>query len=279
MRLVATGAGAGKGLSINTLCNVNLRMQADRSHQASLSDAHKRMSLLFALALVCPNLHAQASALVVANKLAETAILTYQVSSNRFPFRLTGELLWQRQDARYQARLGYSLLGQERRQTSSGLIGPVGLVPLRFTDYSGGKDLVVVFDQARQEAKLPKRAAVIALLVGAQDRLSVLLQLGALVASQTDAIKPGHSVSMQTIGASGDGVWRWTFLLHENLRLPGGTQATLKWVRQPMTPAGQQLEVWLAPALSYLPARIRITEPDGAYVDQQWRSGEPAAPS
>jgi hypothetical protein len=33
--------------------------------------------------------------------------------------------------------------------------------------------------------------------------------------------------------------------------------------------------VELAPALGYLPARIRITEANGDYVDQQWLATEP----
>lgn len=235
------------------------------------------MTLLFALALAC--LQAQATNLFFINQLAKTTTLSYQVSSNRFPFWLTGELLWQNQETRYLASLGYSLLGQQRRQTSSGLIGPIGLMPQRFTDHRSGKDLLVVLDHTRGQATLPHHALAINLLPGAQDRLSVLMQLGALVASRPAAFKPGHHVSMQTVGVSAEAVWTWTLLAHENLTLPGGPQATMKWVRQPSTPAVQQLEVWLAPALGYLPARIRITEPDGTYVDQQWRSSEPAAPS
>lgn len=256
-------------------------MPAHCSHQASLSKVRQRMTLRFALvlALACLQTQAQASNLFLINKLAKTTTLTYQVSSNRFPFRLTGELLWQNQETRYLANLGYSLLGQERRQTSSGLIGQNGLMPERFTDHRSGKDLVVVLDHSKRQATLPHHALAVSLLLGAQDRLSVLMQLGALVASQPAAFKPGHRLSMQTVGASAEAVWTWTLLSHENLTLPGGTQATMKWVRQPSTPAVQQLEVWLAPALGYLPARIRITEPDGTYVDQQWRSSEPATPS
>jgi hypothetical protein len=32
------------------------------------------------------------------------------------------------------------------------------------------------------------------------------------------------------------------------------------------------VEIWLAPALGYLPVRIRLTQDNGDYVDQQWRS-------
>ena len=36
----------------------------------------------------------------------------------------------------------------------------------------------------------------------------------------------------------------------------------------------QKVEIWLAPQLAYLPARTRITDANGDFVDQQWKSTE-----
>ena len=52
--------------------------------------------------------------------------------------------------------------------------------------------------------------------------------------------------------------------------------ATLRLVRNPRREFDQKLEVWLAPGLAFLPARIRITEANGDYVDQKWSSSESA---
>jgi hypothetical protein len=61
----------------------------------------------------------------------------------------------------------------------------------------------------------------------------------------------------------------------ETLILPGGQQATLKLIRNPRQEFDQTVELWLAPALGYLPARLRITEPNGDFVDQKWLATGP----
>ena len=55
------------------------------------------------------------------------------------------------------------------------------------------------------------------------------------------------------------------------LELPGGTLATVKLTKEPTAEFDQRIEVWLAPAQSYLPVRLRITESNGALVDLLWR--------
>lgn len=109
---------------------------------------------------------------------------------------------------------------------------------------------------------------------GAQDRLSVLAQLAALVASAPQGFSPGTTLQVQTIGPRSADLWLFTFGNMETLELPGGTQQGLKLVRQPRQMYDQKLEVWLAPGLAYLPARIRITEANGDYVDQKWEASE-----
>ena len=66
----------------------------------------------------------------------------------------------------------------------------------------------------------------------------------------------------------------WTFPIDapEKLSLPGGEQQVLKLTRLPRRDFDQKVELWLAPALGYLPARILITQSNGDFIDQQWRS-------
>ena len=47
-------------------------------------------------------------------------------------------------------------------------------------------------------------------------------------------------------------------------------------MRNPRQAYDQKVEVWLAPQLGYLPARIRITETNGDSIDQQWSASEAA---
>ena len=48
--------------------------------------------------------------------------------------------------------------------------------------------------------------------------------------------------------------------------------AAVKLTRNPRREYDQKVEIWLAPALAYLPARIRMTQANGDFVDQQWKS-------
>ena len=176
--------------------------------------------------------------------------------------------LWQRDMSRYQAQLDYSLLGRRRSQSSEGRIGALALMPERFVDHKG-KDLTVVFAQAGGEATLPNGEQV-SLQAGAQDRLSIILNLSALVASHPQAFSPGHRLTQQAVGAGGVTVWTWTHRGIEELTLPGGTLTAQRWVREARESGDQGLEVWISQTLGYLPARIRITKSNGDQIDQQW---------
>ncbi len=206
--------------------------------------------------------------------LPASAKLLYRVESNKFPFRLGGELLWQHDGQSYQARTGIGAFGLARVQTSRGHFDTLGLAPERFAD-KFRKEVAAVFNRERGVVSFSVNAPDLPLQPGAQDRLSVLLQLGALVASAPNDFVVGTTVSVQTIGQRNAEPWLFTFGGMETLALPGGTQIGLKLERRPRKPDDQRVEVWLAPGLGYLPARLRITEPDGDYADQRWESSQP----
>ncbi|PKO59022.1 MAG: DUF3108 domain-containing protein [Betaproteobacteria bacterium HGW-Betaproteobacteria-18] len=201
--------------------------------------------------------------------------LVYRVQSNKFPYLLRGELLWQQLDQAYQARLSISAFGQSRVQTSRGLVDRHGLAPERFSD-KYRSEVAAHFNRERGMATFSANTPNLPLQPGAQDRLSVLVQLAALVASAPQRFTPGTLLSVQTIGPRDGDLWLFTFGDMEALELPGGPQRGLKLVRQPRQAYDQKLEVWLAPGLAYLPARIRITEANGDYVDQKWETSESA---
>ena len=49
----------------------------------------------------------------------------------------------------------------------------------------------------------------------------------------------------------------------------------LRLVRAPQKANEVTVELWLAPALGYLPVRIRLTQDNGDFIDQKLRSSEP----
>ncbi|WP_394757647.1 DUF3108 domain-containing protein [Rhodoferax sp.] len=211
---------------------------------------------------------------VVADKLPRPVRLKYRVLANKFPYRLDAELLWQQTGEQYEAQLEISAFGQTRVQTSRGQITPQGLAPLRFSD-KFRSEVAAHFNRAQGKVTFSANTPDVALLAGAQDRLSVLVQLAAMLASAPQRYPQASTITIQTIGPRAADSWRFTVGEPETLALPGGQQATLKLVRNPREAFDQKVELWLAPALGYLPARIRITEANGDFVDQQWLASEP----
>lgn len=206
-------------------------------------------------------------------RLSGSKRLTYTLMTSKFPFSLNAELLWRNLGDHYSARLRYSAFGQSRMQTSQGQITDTGLAPDRFAD-KYRSELATHFNRAQGTISFSANTPDAPLLAGAQDRLSVLVQLGALVASDPAHFEPGATLSLQTAGPRNAITWLFTVMPTEALELPGGSLQTVKLERQPREPYEQKIEVWLAPQLDYLPARIRVTDANGESADQQWRSTE-----
>ena len=110
-----------------------------------------------------------------------------------------------------------------------------------------------------------------ALLPGAQDRLSVFMQLAALLASDPTRYRPGTRIAMQTVSAREAEPWTFVVEADETLNLAEASYATVRVVRPPRREFDARVEVWMARSLDYLPARIRITQANGDVVDQQLR--------
>ncbi|MEO8119296.1 MAG: DUF3108 domain-containing protein [Rhodoferax sp.] len=198
----------------------------------------------------------------------------YQVETNKFPFSAKAELLWQQNGEEYDARLEISAFGQARVQTSRGQLTPEGLAPLRFSD-KFRSEVAAHFNRAQGKVTFSANTPDVPLLAGAQDRLSILIQLAAMIAGDPDHFPPATTLALQAIGPRDADTWLFTVGEKETLSLPGGQQDTLKLVRNPRQEFDQKVELWLAPALGYLPVRIRITEPNGDFVDQKWLATEP----
>ncbi len=199
--------------------------------------------------------------------------LKYEVSSNKFPFSLNAELGWQQDGASYDAKLSFGAFGLRRVQTSRGQITVDGLAPTRFSD-KYRSEIAAHFVREKGQVTFSANTPDAPLLAGAQDRLSVVLQLAAMVAGDPERFVRASTITLQIIGPRDVDIWLFTVEEDETLSLPGGPQATRKLVRNPRREFDQKVELWLAPALGYLPARIRITEANGDYIDQKWLSSE-----
>ena len=181
--------------------------------------------------------------------------LLYEV--RRGFLRGTGEIRWQPDGERYslvlQARIaGVTLM----TQSSEGAIDAGGLEPQRFVDQRARR--------GAQAANFRRDTGVVsysgpqtqwALLPGAQDGLSWMIQLAGIVAAEPQLLTDGGRVTMVVVGARGDAsVWTLRYAGEENVETATGTVHAVKLVREARSVSDAGAEIWLDPAHGYLPA-------------------------
>ncbi|MES2183259.1 MAG: DUF3108 domain-containing protein [Pseudomonadota bacterium] len=189
-------------------------------------------------------------------------------------YHARSELLWQQDGGRYEARLEISafLIGS-RVQTSTGRIGPAGLLPERFSDKARSEQ-ATHFDYEGGRIVFSSNAPQVPLAPGAQDRLGLFLQLGALLAGDASRYPAGATITLPTAGPRDAADWTFAVGAPENLHLPAGDITAIPLDRAPRKDYDTRVEVWYAPALGWLPVRIRITQFNGDFIDQQLRGTE-----
>lgn len=183
-----------------------------------------------------------------------------------------GELVWRHDGESYEARMEISApLLPTRTQRSTGRVTAEGLAPLRFSD-KGRSEEAAHFERDKGKVSFSSNRPDAPLLAGAQDRLSVMLQLGAMIAGEPKKFPPATTIAIQTAGTRDAEPWLFMVEGEEELDLPGGKVAALKLTRMPRKEFDQKVELWLAPAMDYVPVRLRLTQPNGDSADQQWSS-------
>jgi hypothetical protein len=188
-------------------------------------------------------------------------------------YAASAELLWQPAGDAYSARLELSAWGvRVRTWTSKGALGDTGLLPTRFGDKPRGAEQATHFQRDKGIISFSANNPDVPLQAGAQDKLSALLQLSAMVAGEPQRYGAGTAISFQAADAHRAESWTFQVGALEPLELPGGTLMGLKFSKEPSLEFDQRIEVWLAPEAQYLPVRLRITEANGAFADLLWRS-------
>jgi Protein of unknown function (DUF3108) len=174
-----------------------------------------------------------------------------------------GELIWQHDGRAYTLSLSGSALGLELiGQASRGVFDAAGLAPERFVDRRRGRDRQAAnFDRSAGRITFSGPALTFPLVPGAQDRLSWMVQLPAIVEADAARRTAGTRVAMFIVGARGDAdVWTFSVRGPEPVELAAGNKVdALRLTREPRRPYDMQIEVWLDPTRQHLPARVRLT--------------------
>jgi hypothetical protein len=194
-------------------------------------------------------------------------------------YSASGELSWLHDGQTYDARLSVThfLLGT-RSQSSTGQITPEGLAPKRFGD-KVRSEVAAHFERDKGKVIFSANTPSVDLQAGAQDQLSIFMQIASLLAGDPSRYPVGSAFEMQAVGGRDADTWRFVIESEESLTLPGvvpgGEQKTLRIKRPARQVHDITVELWLAPALGYLPARIRLTQTNGNFVDQKLASFAP----
>ena len=202
--------------------------------------------------------------------LPPSSVLSFDVSGHvkGFNYQARATLAWQSDGSHYQLRqqIRLFLLGS-RAQESRGLVTAHGLQPERFVDEASKTRHAELNFQAHQAQFSDGDSATVPLADGTQDRLSIFIQLGALLAAAPERYPRGTQLTFATVGPKRIDPWTFTVAGPEVLHLPAGDIPAIKLQRQPRGGDERRDALWLGTELHYLPVRIRLAEDGGDFVD------------
>jgi hypothetical protein len=208
---------------------------------------------------------------VTAMALPASVKLDYKMTGGAkgLTYHANAELRWENAGDSYNVlmRVSALFLGS-RSMASTGQLSAQGLAPRRFSDKSRS-EVAAHFEADKNQISFSANTPTLAWVQGAQDRVSVFIQLGGMLAGNPAGFPVGSTISMYTVGPRDADTWTFLVEAEEKLALPFGELATVKLTRQPRREFDQKVEIWYAPSLGYLPVRNKITQANGDFVDQQ----------
>ena len=208
---------------------------------------------------------------VTAVSLPGSVRLQYKVIglSKNLNYQATSELNWKTDGDTYDAVMKVSaFLVGSRSMTSVGKITSNGLAPKRFAD-KFRSELAAHFEADKGKIVFSANTPDAPWIAGAQDRVSVFMQLAGMLAANPAGYPTGSDMTFLTIGPREADTWTFVIEAEENLDLMNAPMAALKLTRKPRKEFDQKVEIWFAPSLGYLPVRSRITQHGGDFIDQQ----------
>lgn len=174
-----------------------------------------------------------------------------------------GELRFTRDADHYQAQLrgtvgGLTILSW----TSTGGFDSAGIAPERYVDQRLARSPKAANFQ-RDAGKITYSGSTREFPVapGAQDRLSWMLQLPAILDADHAKAREGSRIAMAVTGASADAEdYVFRCVGTQTVQTSSGPVQALKWVREPRREGDDNtVEVWLDPARAYLPVQARLS--------------------
>ena len=157
--------------------------------------------------------------------------------------------------------------------SSHGRIDAFGLAPDQYIEKRGRRpEDVAIFNRTDKNIAFTRTPTTLPLPDGAQDRFSMVMQLASLVRGDPAAYKPGVTQQFFVVDNNSGENWPVETIGDETIRTAQGYLETRHFKRLPRHDGDlRRIDVWLAPSLGWLPARIMQTEPNGTQFELVWR--------
>jgi hypothetical protein len=157
--------------------------------------------------------------------------------------------------------------------SSHGHVDAFGLAPDQYIEKRGrrGED-ITTFHRDTKQIGFSRTPATLPLQDGAQDRFSMVMQLASLVRGDPDAYQPGVTRQFFVTDNDSGEIWPIETIGDEGVRTDQGIIDARHFMRLPRREGDRRrIDVWLAPSLGWLPARLVQTEPNGTQIELVWR--------
>ncbi|MDF3082558.1 DUF3108 domain-containing protein [Burkholderia sola] len=163
---------------------------------------------------------------------------------------------------------------------SEGRIDAFGVAPDRYVEKRGKRpEDIAIFNREIRQVVFTRTPNNAPLPDGVQDRFSMLMQLSGLVRGNPAAYKPGVTQQFFVIDNNSGETWPITVIGDEQVQTQAGIIGARHFMRLPRRDGDtRRIDMWLAPSLGWLPARLVQTEPNGAQIELLWH-GRLAAPN
>jgi len=157
--------------------------------------------------------------------------------------------------------------------SSKGHIDGFGIAPEQYSEQRGRRAAdITVFDRTTKQLVYTRTPNNQPLADGAEDRFSVVMQLSSLVRGSPDTYKPGVVRQFSVADNDSNEIWPIETVGDENVQTADGNVEARHFTRLPRRDGDRRrLDIWLAPALGWLPVRILQTEPNGMQIEMLWR--------
>jgi len=167
-------------------------------------------------------------------------------------------LTWSIDGSAYELSLHVqAMLLFHRVEKSVGLLTSTGIAPRRYSSSrSGRSEQATHFRPELGRIQFSANKPDEAWLSGAQDRLSVLMELAALLAGRSQGYERGERIQIQVATLDNAQIWEFMVQGRSSLNFPTGEVEVIELIRKQRHEYDPRLQIWFAPELGFLPVRI-----------------------